>query len=574
MSPKVTWHPDRGFQVHNADDLLMEALTEMQGGRKSRDGYVVPPAWPVVVRLSELIPREHWVEDALKTAMRCNDHARFLSHLAGQRGEHWVKDAPGDIMPAIRVRGGELSQVQDRGAEWLQESRIAMLCDEMGSGKTVQTCVAMDEISAHETFKALVVAPASVLHAWGEHIIQWTEGVVPIPLVGNAKDRRDLIQWTLENESHFCFVVSWALLSRMSRVAHWPTVERTQAQAEPKELNGIEFDLVVFDEAHRAKNPEALQTRAAWCIEADRRWALTGTPVSERPEDLWALLRLVDPESWPSKRKFVDEFCQVRLDEWGATHVEGWDQVKLGRLSRYVAPYYRRMSMEDAIGRRIDKVRQERVVSLPKAHREQYDLLDKEWKVVAGESETWTDNALSHLTRLTQCALSPLEIEGSQITMIGPSPKVAELRLLLKDLPEDEQVVVFTASRLLHTLAAEMLHRHSISHTVLTGDTSTGDRAERIKRFQEGGARVFLATTQAAGEGVDLTAARTVVHLSKLWSKGMTDQAEDRVRRWTQEGDTVRVIDIIAEGTIEARIERALAKKGALLDAVTPKELV
>lgn len=547
------------------DEALLEALTEMQGGRRSRGVYVVPARWPVVVRLSEIVPREHWSAEALQAAMTLAGEARFLGRLAGSKEGSQI-EVPGSDRP---------TPVQMQGAVWLEHGDAKLLCDEMGSGKTVQACVAMDRISFMDSFRALVVCPASVVGSWAAHVARWTEGVVPVVLAGPVKKRREALAEALEEFSHFALVCSWQMLSRMSRVAHWPTVERTPAQAEPKELNGIEFDLLVLDEAHRGKNPESLQTRASWEIDAARRWALTGTPVAERPEDYWALLRQVDAESWPSKRKFVDEFCETEIDDWGTVHVKGWRPDRLGRLSRYVTPYYRRMTMEDAIGRGIDKVRQRRVVALPKAHREQYETIAKEWKVVAEESESWTPNALSRLTRLMQCALSPLEIEGNGVRLTGPSPKVAELRALLKeDLPPDEQVVVFTASRQLHTLAAEMMHRQGIRHVTLTGGTSPADRQLRIERFQAGEARVFLATTQAAGEGVDLTAARTVVHLSKLWSMFMTAQAEDRVRRFTQDSDVVRIVDIVAENTIEGRIEKALADKGELLEAITPKDLI
>ena len=558
----VSWEEKRGFVVRGLDGTLGEALSEMQGGRRSGKAYVVPPSWPVAVRLSEIVPMEHWSPEALDAAMDLDGAAGFLSGLGGRK-----------VGSVVKTEAGELSEVQQQGAVWLAHARAAMLCDEMGSGKTVQACVAMDRLEGQGLRRALVVCPASVIRAWCDHIAHWTENVVAVPLAGDAGSRRTAIGRALKDDNAVVFVASWSILSRMSRIAHWPTAERTEAQRQAKELNGIAFDLLILDEAHRAKNPEALQTRAAWEIDAARRWCLTGTPVANRPEDFWSLLRMIDPLAWPSKRKFVAEFCRTHLDEWGAQVVDGWDEGRLGRLGRFVAPCYRRMTMADAIGRDIEKVRQRRAVVLPKAHRKQYDAIEGSWVVQAGDEESWTPDALSRLTRLTQCALAPLEIEGDKIAMIGPSPKVAELRQLLEDLPPDESLVVFSASRQLLALAAEMLARHAVSHAVVTGDVSADDRASRVRQFQEGEARVFLGTTQAAGEGLDLSRARIVVHLSKLWSKAMTDQAEDRVRRWTQGEPAVLVVDIVAEGTIEARIERVLKKKGELLEAVTPKEL-
>ena len=562
MNATVTAY-DAHLLVGNVPRDHIDALTEMHGGGWSGGFYRVPLTFPLLIRLSEILPRAHWSTEAVEMMLVHQGIATVLAGLAG--------NATGS---SIRSDGGTLSDVQQQGATWLQMADDAILADEMGSGKTVQACVAANRTAeiADPGFRMLVVCPASIVHQWVEHIDDWCPHIAAHVMDGPIGQRRQAV---LDAEATFgasALIVSWSNLTRHSRLRHWAGVERTEVQREAKELNGIQFDLVIADEAHRAKNPKSNQTRALWALDSRRRWAMTGTPVANRPEDFWALLHFLDPLSWPSKQRFVDEFCATRITPWGTVEVTGFDPRRLARLGRFVSPYYRRRTMAEAIGRTIDKVRQTRRVELPKSHREQYDTLDDEWRLVYGDDEIWSSNAAVATTRLCQAACAALVIDGDAVEMRGPSPKVAEFGRLLEDLG-DEQVVAFSMSRKLLTLVEHKLVRMGISYVTVAGDVASKDRALRVERFRSGEARVFLATVQAAGEGLDLSCARVVCHLSKSWSSAMTTQAEDRVRRWTQDADSVLIVDIVATNTIESRIAAVLARKGRMLGDITPKEL-
>ena len=548
----------RSFAVRDVTAAELIMLGDMQTARQTTGGTTrLHASLPIAKRLHAT--NADWTSSAARLGNRLIDLGKNCelaqTYQTGDRERH----------------GGQLSAVQAQGADWLAHCSAALLCDEMGTGKTVQTCAALEALghSSPGPQRVLVVCPASVIASWCEHVTQWTS-FDAVPLTGAHGERAAAVKAD-DNES-VVFIVSWATLPRMISLTYWPTVNMRSDDRTKKVLDFCMFDAVVFDEAHRAKEPKARQTRAAWTLNTDRRWALTGTPVMNRPEDMWSMLRLVDPKSWPSKRKFVAEFCDAKPGLWGGIVVEGWQHDGTQRLTELVAAQYRRKTMAEAIGRNIEKVRQQRIVTMTTPQAAQYRGLVDEWKICADPSNEWTPDALTRLTRLTQCASAPLTVTDEGTRMEGPSPKVAELRQILEDLSPTRQVVVFTPSLQLLRLAEDMLIRRQITHTVLVGETDNDARGEAVQQFNAGTKRVFLGTTSAAGEGLDLACADVVVHLSKSWSYAMTAQAEDRVRRWTQNADAVLVISIVTEGTVEQQIEAAHRHKKGLLDALKPKE--
>ncbi len=439
----------------------------------------------------------------------------------------------------------------------------------MGSGKTVMACAALDAI-AHQS--ALVVCPKAVVSVWEDHLAR-VAGYRVFAVDGPVKQRREALAEFERHDGRKAVVTTWPLLPKLARLEHWPGVERSDAEKDDKEFDALEFGVAVFDEAHRAKDPKAKQTRAAWSVRAEQRWALTGTPVANKPDDLWSVLRLVDAESWGSRAAFTSEFCDLGWGPWGQVEVLGWREDRMDRLGRLAAPVYRRRSMEECVGRRIDRVRETRLAHLTAAHRRQYQQVEDEWRVVADGESSWSANALAATVRLCQAAAAPLDVEDGGVAMTGPSPKVAALRDLLGDLPPDEPVVVFTASRQLAEIAAPVLDRHKHPAEMLVGGMSRGEIDAAVARWEAGESQVLLATYGTGSEGLTLTRAKVVVHLHSGWSSVARMQAEDRVRRWTQEAPAVLVVDIVSAGTIDERVQRVLAEKRDLLDAVSPVEL-
>ena len=463
-----------------------------------------------------------------------------------------------------RASDTKLSPAQAAGRNWLERTDMAILADEMGSGKTVQACTALN----HHHRNVLIVCPASVVEHWAAHIKVWALRM-PTILRGTPAQRRAIVG-DLDFGAGCVVITTWDLLPKLVPLAHWPGSASAPRGVKP--LDGIEFDLCIADEAHRAKNPRAQRSRALWGVLAKQRWALTGTPVAGSPFDLWSLLHWLDPEAWRSKTWFERRYCRTKPTRWG-TEVLGFEHSTLAELKQSIEPIHRRMPMDVALGRDIKRVRSVRMVELTGDHAEQYRKLEREF-LLACDGDPMPIHERTLVTRLTQCASAMLERNADdpdQIKMSARSPKAVDLLDILAD--TDKPIVVYSPSKQLILNAHAVLISEEIENAIFTGDTGRYERRDILRWFNAGNCRALLCTTGAAGEGIDLSAASTVVNLSQSWSIVESRQSEDRIRRWTQKRDQVNIIDIVARNTIDHAIRRVLARKAQHAADVTPREI-
>jgi len=531
-------------------------------GRWNGSVFCVPATWPNTKRLSRF--DAPWTPAARDLAAAAHAVAASRSRAARASDADVRRRADSEF---------ELTPMQRAGAAWLADSPGAMLCDEMGSGKTVQVCEALSLSGARTV---LVVCPKAVLSVWASHIERMLGGPPVFVLHGPARSRsRTFDAFARQLTGVRIALVPWSTLRMMSMLAPWSTYARIDGDDEPKQLNSLAFDVAVFDEAHRAKDPGAKQTRAAWSIDAEKKWALTGTPVANKPDDMWSLLRLIDPPSWSSRGKFIRKYCNTASNNWAATLVTGWRREMLPELAQLTAPVYLRRSMQTVTGLRIERVREVRETDLPAAHRKLYDTVRDEWRLVMESAESWVDSALAATVRLHQAAAAPLDmLDDGMIAMRPPSPKVTELLSLLGDLPDGEPVVVFSVSRQLVDLARSSLERKRVAVGCLVGGMRPADIEATIKAWERGDTQVLLCTYGVGSEGITLAHSRIVVHLHASWSLVQRMQAEDRVRRPGQESSSVLIVDIVAKDTIDEQVHRALDGKKSFLQDISPKDLL
>lgn len=454
---------------------------------------------------------------------------------------------------------------QRAGVEFLVSAENAVLADEMGTGKGAQTIHALEVLRRSEDGPVLVVCPNSVKAVWGREFAMWTPWRDVCIVSGSAAKRRKLLA-----EDHDVFIINYEALRSHSRLAPYGSIRLSEKEKEPGELNRP-WLAVVADEAHRAKDPKAKQTRALWAVsaEATHRYALTGTPVANNPGDFWSLLHFVSPNEWPSRTKFLDRFCLTSWNAFGGVDVVGLNPHNRDEFFKVVDPRFLRRTKEMVLPQLPPKVRVRREVALAPKQAKVYKALRDDMVAQLDSGVLSTFDSLSLVGRLSQAASAYLEVdEDGRVSLTDPSSKIDALEEVLDE--ASEPVVVFAASKKLIDLASARLERREIPHACITGDVLPEDRARAIEMFQAGKLQAILLTLGAGAEGLTLTAAPTLVFLQRSWSLVESLQAEDRIHRpGAEKWESVTIIDIVAEGTIEEDQLDALEGKGDMLEQIT-----
>jgi superfamily II DNA or RNA helicase len=423
-----------------------------------------------------------------------------------------------------------LRPYQRDGIDWLVFLRRAglgaLLADDMGLGKTVQALCAVEG-------RTLVVAPTSVLHGWMREIDRFRPELSYSLYHGPGRRLDPKVDLT---------ITSYALLRQDVEILAAPT-----------------WDCVVLDEAQMIKNPESQIARAALKLKAKARFALTGTPVENRLDELWSQLHFLNPGLLGGRTQFRDRYARP---------IAEGDRVVAARLRQRIRPFLlRRLKKEVAP----DLPPLSEVVldcELSTDERAVYDSVraatvrDVVERLRAGGNVM---AALEALLRLRQAACHSSLVPGQEASAAS-STKLNTLYARLEEAVADgHKALVFSQWTSLLDHVEPGLRERGIPWLRLDG--STRNRGEVVDRFQsESGEPVMLLSLKAGGTGLNLTAADHVFLLDPWWNPAVEAQAADRAHRIGQERPVV-VHRLIARDTVEEGILALHTRKRALADA-------
>lgn len=449
------------------------------------------------------------------------DHPDFKVHL-GESIRAWRNRLQEQAEAKLRLPAW-MRPYQRDGVQWLNrvlESEIhPLLADEMGLGKTVQTLALIESRKALKSGPVLVVCPASVVPVWGEEISRFFSAL-PYSVV--------------KKDDHF---------QPDSAPRIW-LCSYTQLRRHKSELEGVNFSIAVLDEAQFIKNPDGKTSQACSSIRARHRVALTGTPMENRPLDLWTIFRFLMPGLLEG-RSSLEEASRDNSPEL------------LKRLRRQIKPFMLRRTkakVATELPPRTDVV-------LHCALTPRQETLYRQWseegmrKMEDEQGRSSGMHVFALMTRLRQVCCDPSLLPG----MTGSYEHSTKLRMLQEKLEDalasGAKVVVFSQFVTFLNRIDTML-RHCFPDTPLFQLTGkTRDRAVPVEGFRkQSGSAVFLVSLKAGGTGLNLQMADYVFLMDPWWNPAVEAQAVDRVHRLGQK-KRVFIYRLVTRGTLEERIE-------------------
>lgn len=444
----------------------------------------------------------------------------------------------------------ELRGYQEDGFRWLGTlERMGfggILADDMGLGKTLQVIAhILGRKEEGALGCSLIVCPASLVYNWMSELVRFAPGLRCVAVVGVKSSRAERIG---SIAGYDVLVTSYDLLRRDVEI-----------------YSGRHFARVVLDEAQYIKNPKAQVTKCAKCLDADVRFALTGTPIENRLAELWSVFDFLMPGYLGSRDEFAKRYeSPVEAREHDASTLLrcAIGPFVLRRLKADVladlpekteSVVYAQM---DAKQKKLYLASQDRL-ALQIQHQEDIDLKKEKLKILA------------ELTKLRQICCDPsLCFEGYD----GSSAKLETcMELVSQAIDGGHRVLLFSQFTTMLDIVAKRLASEGVSALMLTGSTSKEARERLVRRFQAGDGDVFLISLKAGGVGLNLTSADVVIHYDPWWNTAAQDQATDRAHRIGQRRD-VSVFKLIVEGTIEERILRMQETKRDLAESILAGE--
>jgi SNF2 family DNA or RNA helicase len=420
-----------------------------------------------------------------------------------------------------------------------------------------------------EALPALVVCPNSMKYTWEEEITKWSN-LSSTVIDGTAAKRKKSFQAKTD-----VYIINWESLRLHTRLAPYGSINLTDAEKTPKELNAFEWGTVIADEAHRAKDARSKQARALWHVSrgAKHRFAATGTPIESNPSELWPIMNFVSPEDFPRKTKYIERYCLQSFNPFGGMEIIGLAPEHAAEFHTIVDPRMIRRPKDVILPQLPPKVESIRYIPFTGKQKTAYDQMAKHMIAELDDEVLVTTSPIAQFMRLSQFASAFAEInDEGDVELTTPSNKIDALVELVEE-AQSQQIVVFAESKQLINLANDKLVADGVTTGLITGDISTEMRQVVMNKFQAGEIQVVLGTA-AAAEGITLTAASILVFMQRFWSSIKNKQASDRIHRIGQTAEKVDIITFATKGTVDEYREKVLDDKEESLQEILQDDAI
>jgi len=422
------------------------------------------------------------------------------------------------------VRKSEISDLlrpyQWKGVHFLVRQNSCLLADEMGLGKTVQVAVALSLLVPKSKYgRVLIVVPAALRINWEKEIEKWAPKLSVRRLRGDTKER----------------FANYNLPINVLIASYEQIRQDTLSLS-----NMVRFDVVVLDEAQKIKNLHSDTSLAVRILRRDRSWAMTGTPIENSVNDLYAIFR----------------FVKLGLLNQAMNKVE---------IHRLMKSHFMRRRKKNVLREMPPIILQDIPIELSLQQEKAYmNIWNNRYEMIKkGRKRIVSTDIFSVITKLKQICNYDIET--------GESSKVEALKLIVDNLSgKEDKLIVF--SQYVETLKkiSEDLEG-KITQEIYHGGLSEDARNMIITRFQEEeGPRVLLMSLKAGGIGLNLQEASSIVLFDRWWNPAVEEQAIHRAHRFNRKS-VLHVFRFTVVDSIEERIVHILDEKKVLFEQYVNK---
>ncbi len=456
---------------------------------------------------------------------------------------------------------GTLRPYQRTGTAWLHKHRHlglgACLADDMGLGKSIQAIALL--LHEREEFGALpgptlLICPTSLLGNWRREIKRFAPQLRVWTHYGSDRLQGDaFLQKAGEVD---VILTSYAL-----------------ARRDIETLSQRTWLGLILDEAQKIKNPSTVTHQAILRLEAQFRFALTGTPVENRLSELWSLFHFLNKGYFGSLSSFQRQFV-LPIERYH-------DPQTMQRLHRMVQPFIlRRLKSDPHVIRDLPQRLDFKVYcTLTDEQAALYQEVVEEGlpRIADSRGRARRIHVFNLLTRLKQILNHPLHYQHTtdiaalqQETLSQRSGKLDRLTEMLEEvLDTGDKALIFTQfAEMGHILDYYLQQTFRVPVLYMHGGTPAQKRQAMINQFQDDPrVPLFILTLKTGGLGINLTAAQHIFHFDRWWNPAVEDQASDRAYRIGQTHN-VQVHKFITAGTLEENIDEMIERKKGLSEAI------
>lgn len=451
---------------------------------------------------------------------------------------------------------GKLKDFQQEGMDFLLDKGDALCAYEMGLGKTHVTMAALEEVNA---FPALIICPNYLKWKWYDEIGTWTDS--PVVVVEGTKKKRIEQQYE-EFESGY-LVINYELV-----LQDWEILKR------------FLFVNITCDEITRLKGYQSKTKRAIKKLRTKSKWGLTGTPIGNRPDELYSIMDWIFPSLfgkwWTFDAAYIERgyFKQVVCYK------------NLQQLSKIASQRMISKSQEDVSDELPEVVYEDIPLTFTKPQKKLYieiasslkDYLDVMVSTLISDEEADTDKITAlirqRFSALRQATISPMLLERSDTKYVNGlsssfadlGPKIPAVLSLIEE--AEHKIVVFSFFRGVVEYLSTVLSERNISYRLIEGGMNSEEIYKRAKEFQtDPNIKVFL-TTDAGEKGIDLQSAKYLINVDVPQSFEKFDQRAGRIKRIGSKHDTVFIYNLYVRDSFEERQLSGLKAKNRLADAI------